>query len=266
MNKKLYALTLITLAVTGNALAADPRIREVVYDRNKVYTVYTAIGFASLIQFAPGEWLDESKSALLGFGDADAWNVGVSGNNITVKPGAKLPQTNVIVVTNKRTYAFDLRLANQQTQPTYIMRFTYPEDHAAEIAAIQRKLDITAKSRAEKWTVNTNYIWKGRDEDAALAPGAAWDDGRFTRLEYNHAGELPVFYKVMPDGTEALLNYNIDDKSHGTVVLQEVARTVRARLNKQVIEIHNRGYKLPGLNETGAGEHGARRVITEDAL
>lgn len=255
----------ITLAASGHAMA-DARIREVSYDPNKVYTIYTSIGVASLIQLAPDEWLDTSKSALLGFGDADAWQVGVSGSNITVKPAAKQPQTNVILVTNKRTYAFDLRISTPLNPPTYVLRFNYPADQSAEIAAIRQRLGITAASRAEKWTVNTNYVWKGNDADKALAPTAAWDDGRFTRLEYQHAGELPVFYKVLPDGSEALVNYSVDEKNLGTIVLQEVARTIRARLNAQVIEIRNNSYKVPPLNKTGTGEHGTVRMTVGDTL
>jgi len=249
----------LTLGLAPPASAQDPRIREVVYDPKKVYTVYTGIGFANLIQFAPDETLQRPKT-LLGMGDAGAWHVGASGSSVSFKPAKEENGTNVVLVTNKRTYAFDLRPATKNNPPTYILRFIYPENQAAEIAAERQRLGLTASARAEKRTINTNYIWKGNESDAPLAPTAAWDDGRFTRLIYNHAGELPVFYKVLPDGTEALVNYNVDDKAKETIVLQEVVRIVRARLNNQVIEIHNRSYKQPAVNRTNAGEHGAVRI------
>ncbi|MDR2014124.1 MAG: TrbG/VirB9 family P-type conjugative transfer protein, partial [Azoarcus sp.] len=230
------------------AAGQDPRIREVAYDPNKVYTIYTGVGFANLIQFAPDETLQAPRKSLLGMGDAGAWHVGAVGNSVSLKPAAVENGSNVVLVTNKRTYAFDLRPATKTNPPTYILRFTYPENQAADIAAERRRLGLTAASRAEKRTINTDYIWKGYDTDVLLAPTAAWDDGRFTRLVYNHAGELPVFYKVLPDGTEALVNYNVDDKVKETIVLQEVVRIVRARLNNQVIEIHNRSYKQPAVN------------------
>jgi type IV secretion system protein VirB9 len=256
------ALIALSIYAQTQPAAADPRIREVTYDSNRVYSVFTAIGVATLIQFSPDETL-LTPSALLGIGDADAWHVGVKGFNVTLKPAARNPRTNIVLVTNKRTYSFDLRPASENNPPTYVLRFSYPEVQVAAVAADLRRRGITDSARAERRTINTNYIWKGSDKDAALAPTAAWDDGRFTRLEYNHAGELPVFFKVLPDGTEALINYNVDEKVKERVVLQEVIRVVRARFNDSVIEIHNKAYKQPEVNRAGASEHGTVRLDGE---
>lgn len=256
------AMSLVVLSV-GGMVNADPRVRTETYDAHRVYTVYTAVGTASLIQFEEGESLVLSPASVLGIGDAEAWDLGVRGNNITLKPVTRMPKTNVVVVTNKRTYLFDLLPATQDDPPTYMIRFFYPDTVAAKDAAEQRKLRATDLARMERRIINTNYIWKGETTEKALVPTSAWDDGRFTRLTYDHAGELPIFYKVLPDGTESLLNYNIDQNDKATVVLHEVIRTVRVRFNNQVIEIHNQGYKLPTLNRSGASEHGAIRVEGE---
>ena len=79
-------------------------------------------------------------------------------------------------------------------------------------------------------------------------------------MMYDHAGELPNFYKVMPDGSEALINTNIDQVEKNTVILQEVTRVVRARLNNEVIEIVNNNYEVPSFNKTGTGVSGTVRV------
>lgn len=194
----------------------------------------------------------------MGIGDAEAWNLGVRGNNIVLKPTQKMPQTNVIVVTNKRTYSFELLATAKDSIPTYILRFRYPDTEASKAAAEAKRVQTTAAARAEKTVINTDYFWRGDNE--LLKPTAAYDDGRFTRLVYDHSGELPVFFKVLPDGTEALLNSNIDPEHKQTVVLHEVIRTVRARLGNQVIEIINRAYKLPKFNETGTSVPGAMRT------
>lgn len=194
----------------------------------------------------------------MGIGDAEAWNLGVRGNNIVLKPTQKMPQTNVIVVTNKRTYSFELLATAKDSMPTYILRFRYPDTEASKAAAEAKRVQTTAAARAEKTVINTDYFWRGDNE--LLKPTAAYDDGRFTRLVYDHSGELPVFFKVLPDGTEALLNSNIDPEHKQTVVLHEVIRTVRARLGNQVIEIINRAYKLPKFNETGTSVPGAMRT------
>ena len=173
-----------------------------------------------------------------------------------------MPQTNVVVVTNKRTYSFELQATAKDSMPTYILRFRYLDTEAAkaaaEAAAEAKRVQITAAARAEKTVINTDYVWRGENE--LLKPTAAYDDGRFTRLVYDHSGELPVFFKVLPDGTEALLNSNVDPDDKRTVVLHEVIRTVRARMGDQVIEIINRAYTLPKFNETGTSVPGAVRV------
>ncbi|AIC11737.1 TrbG/VirB9 family P-type conjugative transfer protein [Xylella fastidiosa] len=252
-------LTILLLACVANlAYANDPRIRTEIYNKSSVYNVHTQIGRASLIQLEDGESLEISPSSLLGIGDAEAWNLGVRGNNIVLKPTQKMPQTNVIVVTNKRTYSFELLATAKDSIPTYILRFLYPDTEASKAAAEAKRVQITAAARAEKTVINTDYFWRGDNE--LLKPTAAYDDGRFTRLVYDHSGELPVFFKVLPDGTEALLNSNIDPEHKQTVVLHEVIRTVRARLGNQVIEIINRAYKLPKFNETGTSVPGAMRT------
>lgn len=250
------------LAAASCGAFADTRIRTDVYDKTRVYNIHTVIGRASLIQFEDDESLVISPSSVLGIGDAEAWNLGVRGNNIVLKPTQRMPQTNIIVVTNKRTYAFELIAAPKVDSATYIQRFRYLDTEeakaAAEAAAEAKRARITAAAKSEKVEINTDYVWRGVAEK--LTPTAAYDDGRFTRLVYDHAGELPLFFKVMPDGSEALLNYNVDPDDRKTVVLHEVIRTVMVRLGEQVIEITNRGYKLPALNTTGSSEHGVVRT------
>lgn len=248
------ALALLLLMTTVGTVHADARIVTETYNPNRVYNVYTRVGRATLIQFEDDEVLSTPKGAL-GLGDSDAWELGVRSNSIILKPRAKLPDTNIVAVTNKRTYVFDLRTATRGVDPTYMMRFRYPDTEAAQAAEIAKRVELNKAAKSEDVTINTNYTWRGTD--TALKPTAAYDDGRFTRLVYDHAGELPVFYKQLPDGSEALINSHIDKNE---VVFHEVIRTAKARLGNSVIEIINRGYARPAFNQTGSGTHGAVRI------
>lgn len=241
--------------------STDSRIRTEIYSDQVVYSIYASVGRATLIQFEEDEALSLSASSILGIGDAEAWALGVRGNNLVLKPSKAMPQTNLVVVTNKRTYSIDLRMAAKKLDTTYVLRFRYLDTEAAKLAALNaaeaKKASIEAAKRAEKIVLNTDYSWRGFNK--LIAPTAAFDDGRFTKLVYDHAGELPVFYKVLPDGSEALINYNIDPDDRGLVVLHEVIRTVRARMNNDVIEIINNSYKLPSLNRKGTTSAGVSR-------
>lgn len=260
---KLALFTALLVAQTHFAYAYDARIVSEQYDTNRVYNVYTKVGKVTLIQLESDETLVNSPSSLLGMGDTEAWHLGVRGNNISFKPAKAMPNTNLVVVTNKRTYSFELK--NIKTgDATYILRFDYPDTlkakRDAENAAETSRLQATAEAKAQKIIRNTDYVWRG-DNDA-LKPTATYDDGRFMRLVYDHAGALPVFYKVLPDGKEGLLNYSIDGNE---VVLHELNKTTRVRLNKEVIEIVNKSYQVPKFNKFGTGEYGTVRIEKADA-
>jgi type IV secretion system protein VirB9 len=55
----------------------------------------------------------------------------------------------------------------------------------------------------------------------ALKPLAAWDDGIHTRLRFGAHAELPAIFVRNDDGSESLLNFNMDA---GDVVIHRVAR------------------------------------------
>lgn len=264
--KLIAILTLSAYSLSAHSsVEPDSRIRTEVYSNQKVYEIDAAVGRASLIQLEEDESLVISPSSVLGIGDSAAWSLGVRGNNLVLKPTQSFPRTNLIVVTNKRTYAIELKKTDEKVKATYILRFTYPDTEAAKLAAANaaeaKRVALEAAKKAVKTKINTEYSWRGTNK--LLAPTAAFDDGRFTKLIYDHAGELPVFYKILPDGSESLLNFNIDENDRSVVVLHEVIRSIRVRLNNEVIEITNENYKLPALNRTGTTEHGISR-ITKD--
>ncbi|MDQ1817824.1 TrbG/VirB9 family P-type conjugative transfer protein [Massilia sp. CCM 9210] len=277
MIKELLTISLVSLSCFASANDFEPegRIREEVYSSRKVYTFYAKIGKATVIEFQEGETIDPKKTDLsvLGMGFGSGWDIGSRAHTFLLKPKHVKPDSNLILVTNKRRYVFDVKLAPNRVKPTYVITFTYPEDQkreqaeqiananrmAALAASAQASKDkITEEARAKRIVVNTEYNWRG--ENQRLRPTAAWDDGLFTHLEYKHSAELPLFYKVLPDGSEALINQNVAASSGYVTVLQEIVPIIRARLGEDMIEIVNRNYKVPEYNNTGTSVHGAVRV------
>ncbi len=120
-------LAAISLPVMAEAIPKagthDSRIQTAVYQPDQVYHVRSQIGRASMVQLEEGETLSGDNAAL-GMGDADAWKVAVKGNTIIFKPTVTRPETNLLITTNKRTYAFALSLASpkRKQSPTYILR------------------------------------------------------------------------------------------------------------------------------------------------
>ena len=108
----LSALPLTAQAITVPKCASrDCLIQQAVYSPNEVIHIRGKIGNASWIQLEPDERL-VGDSSFLGLGDKQAWNLGIKGNNIVFKPTAKLPDTNLLIQTNKRSYAFSPAFVN----------------------------------------------------------------------------------------------------------------------------------------------------------
>lgn len=242
------------LSLTGTT---DPRIRIEAYDPNRVVPIYTEPGNPTLIQFQEDERIADTPEGMIGMGDARAWSVGPKGSNIMIKPKAAKPDTKVIVVTNKRTYVFEIRSVAKASKnpPTLVVRFTYPDaqlkaakaDAARQDALSQRVEKANGRDGSVK-VRNERYMKRG---DESLAPSHVEDDGRFTYFRFDSTRELPLLYKLLPDGREALLNFHIDPDT-GTVVVHETAAQFILRYGKAVMAVRNDGWNPDGaINLTG---------------
>lgn len=253
------------LPLTANAVsipkgsARDARIQTVTYHPDDVIQIRGRVGEAVLVQLEADERI-EGENSLLGSGDAAAWKLAVRGNNIIFKPSAASPSTNLLVVTNKRTYAFSLKLATKKQRSTYVLRFRYPdtvsEKNRLEAERQAKALDrLRQLGRIPKAVHNTDYWAFGNKE---LAPTAAYDNGRFTYLSFNSGRDQPLIYKVLDDGTEALINSH---QEGSTIVIHETAAKFHLRLGKQVLALENRGFNPNGqFNSTGTDRPSSVRL------
>lgn len=245
MIKKILALAIACAPVFSMAAAnglgskEDGRIQLATYSANQVYNVYVNSGRVTMIEFESDEDVENNP---IGFGDSEAWSVGIKGNKMIVKPKADNPDTNVVIGTNKRIYVLSLITTPAARQTTYLLRFRYP-DTEAKLAAEQAARDHQAdeKRRMNSTTPifkNMNYTMNG---DAKIGPTAAWDDGLFTTLQYANSHELPAVFKRSADGTEALVNSHIDGDK---LVIHETNDTFILRLGDLVAGVYNENYAI----------------------
>lgn len=236
----------------------DKRIQQFAYTDQDVFAIKVKFGHGATIQFEKGEFIHDDGA--LGVGEKNDWSIGVKGNHILFKPlKAFIEPTNMIVVTNKRTYVFSLQ-TTQGDDMTYLARFSYPK---TALQTMQHKKPTpTTFQRVRQGDVsylidakiNTAYVKRGSLE---ITPTAMWDDGLFTYLEYDNAKELPSVYKVMPDGTESLVNTHIDDNR---VVIHEINRLYRLRLGQAVAELGNQRVADSSFNRTGTSRPDVVRI------
>ncbi|MDN7472541.1 TrbG/VirB9 family P-type conjugative transfer protein [Burkholderia orbicola] len=257
-----FASTSAWSETTPGPCGSDEHMRCAEYDATTAYRIPYRIGEAIVIQFEAGEVVDGPKSGL-GTGEAKGWSIGGAANWFMFKPIAKKPNTNVVVVTDRRRYVFQFVEAARNEPATWALSFDYPDTRAkAESAAKAKAAKAQAIEQASAETSerrNDDYDMKG---DVAIAPTSVWDDGRFTYFQYDTSRKVPEIYEIQADGTEAAPKRHVDGD---TIVVESMATGFVLRLGKAVMAIRNNAYSPDGaFNRTGTTVPGWVR-ITKDA-
>lgn len=127
-------------AMNIQSLTTDNRIKTYIYSPNEVYLLVLHYGFQSNIEFAKGE---EIKTITLG--DTFAWKITPLENRLFVRAMEKNIRTNMTVITNKRTYEFDIVAKEleegEEKDLVYVIRFYYPENKRRAVRKDVRQYD-----------------------------------------------------------------------------------------------------------------------------
>lgn len=244
MSKRVFAsvLALVLMASASGAQLPTPgkkdaRIRFALYDPYDVVTIYTRVGLETHIVFDPDEKIVDMTG-----GDVEAWGVAtkLARNGVFLKPAGELPDANLHVVTNKRTYSFDLKLARKAKHEVGFMTvfFRYPgADRAAE-AAVKEAAEVRQLLDAGSPVTNRRYFVQGSGE---LAPVEAWDDGRTTFMRFRARASIPAVYAVAGDGDarEQIVSTTVKDD---VIQVPGVRRKIVLRIGRQVACIFNEGF------------------------
>ncbi|TLZ04856.1 MAG: conjugal transfer protein TrbG [Gammaproteobacteria bacterium] len=204
----------------GAAAHGDPRLRVSAYSADEIYRLKAHVGYQIDLEFEPGE-----RFVGLGAGDLRSVGFAAEDNHLFLKPKAATVETNLTVLTTRRTYRFDYSASALRPDPAlgdviYSLRFTYPPaaaDRAA--AAVERRLASASEARPH----NLGYAYRGSPQ---LKPVSVWDDGVQTRLAFAARSELPAIFVRNDDGTESLVNFTVDADE---LIVHRVARQFTVR-------------------------------------
>lgn len=210
-------------------LGTDERIRHVMYNPDQVYEVTTTFGFQTAVEFSPQETIQVAS-----IGDSIAWQVVPAKNKLFIKPVVNDAVTNMTVVTDKRTYYFNLIALRSEAlgTATYLLRFKYPE-----LPPIHAGLSLRPKNPTE---LNFDYKIK-RDKNSSLI--RAFDDGEFTYLQFANLKELPAIFVEDAAGKESLANFRIKEPY---VVIERVVSKIVLRNGKAKTRLYNQAYSSKG--------------------
>ena len=256
-----FALPPAGAATVPPAGKVDARVRMIAYNPDDVVTLQGYVGYQIHLQFAEGE-----EFVNLGSGDNASFDVGAERNHFFIKPREARASTNLTVLTNRRAYHFDYAVAARAPtgaaarRMVYSVRFTYPEDDARAAAAdLERRRAEARMSQSSERPRNIDYWFCGSE---SLKPMSAYDDGIHTRLRFQARSEFPAMFVQNDDGSESLLNFNVENDE---VVIHRVARRFVLRRGKLAGCVVNRSFagggartpthtSTPGVRRTTAGE------------
>lgn len=217
----------------------DTRVRAVPYVSDRVYRLDGAVGYAIHIELEPGE-----QYRGIGAGDGEAIAVDVQDHHVFLKPRASGVATNLILVTDRRRYHFEYHVesgplnGSVEPPPMYSLRFVHPPALDSDGSRMEKALANAAPAPTRR--VNVDYWYCGHP---ALKPDAVTDDGVHTRVRFGTRSEIPAMFVRHQDGTEALLNFSLQD---GEVIIHRLAPRLILRRGRLVGCIVNRGYAGSG--------------------
>jgi type IV secretion system protein VirB9 len=256
MNRK--ALPMLGLIFATGAVHAestpvpgprDQRIRTAVYNADEVYRITGQTGYQLSLEFAP----DETFVGLAA-GDVEGLSFESQANHVFIKPRATQIATNLTILTNRRHYYLEYRVASRVLYPDgsqsadpvlYALRFTYPDDAERQrLAEAEQRTSaerIDAALAATPVALNTNYLYCG---PKTLKPTSVTDDGIRTRFVFAGQTELPAIFTRAADGTESLVNFTVTSEA---VLVHRLATSFILRRGTLVACVLNKGF-------SGAGE------------
>ena len=204
-----FALTALALiaASVGGAAQADPRVSDRVYRASEIVTVRGGPGVESTIAFAPDERIEN-----VAVGDSVAWQVTPNkrANLLFLKPANARARTNMTVVTDQRTYLFDL-VSGSAGSAVYILRFSYPDAPKPALkpdAPADTQLAAAPAPAPVGPPPVLNFAWKAKGEKRLL-PTVLFDDGHSIYLRWNKEDTLPAILARSPKGIEGPVNYTV---------------------------------------------------------
>ena len=282
-----FAVAALCGSVTAAPEAADPRLREVVYDPRAVVTVPVKRGVVTLVVLDPDESITEVAAGLGGdCTKADAaWCVAAQpgGRNLFVKAKSSASAANnLAVVTDRRAHTFRfVVLADGDPKPPVYRLVVKAPPRPAPPARLALREDVplialpvvppppppqqvvAERLQAKPQVTNTQYSIAEGTGSQDIVPTLAYDDGRFTYLRFPGNREVPAVFHVLGDGSETLVNARMEDD---LLVVDRVSRKLMLRAGSAVVGLWNEAFDLDGRPPgDGTTVPGVQRVLRAES-
>ena len=206
------------------------------FSDNALYRLYATPGQVTDVALEPGETLSAISA-----GDTVRWAVGdtASGTgtarqvHVMVKPFAAGLTTNLVIITDKRTY--HLELASTEHTAMAALSWSYPQETLVAAKAAAEQGPPTIDSGLQVDALQFRYAISG--DNAPWKPVRVFDDGKKVYIQFpDHIdrGEAPPLFVVGQDGQSELVNYRMRGNFY---VVDRLFSTAELRLGQDPQQI-----------------------------
>jgi type IV secretion system protein VirB9 len=188
-------------------------------------------------------------------GDPTGWQISPQGGSIFLKPTEVDANTNMVIITDKRTYYFEMYSKEAQDindpELAFATRFIYGD---AGGGSSNDFIDLGSDTKSKTYVpdpfkdttgLNLKYTMNGAKD---IQPLEVFDDGEFTYFKFRDINaDYPAIFQVLPDGNEALINFRISD--NGYVVVERVTSQFTLRFGNEMACIFNENMPLQRVDK-----------------
>lgn len=183
------------------------------FSENALYRLYAAPQEVSDVALQPGETLSAISA-----GDTVRWAVGdtSSGNgqdkrvHVLVKPFAANLKTNLVILTNRRTYHLELQSTDHVSMAA--MSWSYADGGLISDKATNAPASVEPAVDSGIALDDLHFCYAISGDNPPWKPIRAFDDGHKVYIEFPERidqGEAPPLFVVGPDGKNELVNYRV---------------------------------------------------------
>ncbi len=178
---------------SGKPVVTDSRVKRWVHSEDEVIDLQLHYKYQSYVEMAKNEVIRS-----IAVGDSSSWRIVPDGNKVYIRPLEKNAETNMIIVTNRSTYTFDLIAVEsiKKADVTYIMRFYYPElgdefekDKSVELLE-EKVINNASELFNSQQIINHDYSFTG---DNDLLPLEMFDNGKLSFFKFKEELTPKVF-------------------------------------------------------------------------
>lgn len=222
----------------------ENRIVRYTYSPDVIFRILTVSNLHTHIELGEDEGVKETPT----IGDSAQWRVTGGPRNLYLKPLRGELETSMTVVTNKRTYQFQL-IAGKKSDSAVFQKvsFLYPD---RDVEVKLRKDAEVASVEAEKSRLGSQIIAANTDPasldfgfiidgEASFRPTSVYSDGRFTYLRMPNTQDSPAVFLMDQAGNPSLINYKTKDN---LIIVERVIQRLLLKLGSVEVKVTQQGF------------------------